>query len=159
MLVLDGIQRARMRCGDDTECLLTPGQPVELTIELWSTAMSFNAGHRIRISVSGSNSPRFEVNPNNGEDLNLPGNPVVARPQILVGGQRPSRLELPVLTLVRQPSGRLEPDGSGVRLAPSRWSAPSIEDEAARSVLREALIASIRPPFAHHISGTTTAPQ
>jgi putative CocE/NonD family hydrolase len=97
MLVLDGIQRARMRCGDDTECLLVPGVPVELTIELWSTALVFNAGHRIRISVSGSNWPRFEVNPNDGCDLNLGTPGRVARPQLLFGPDTPSRLELPVV--------------------------------------------------------------
>jgi len=80
MLVLDGIRRARMRCGDDRECFTTPGEPVEITVDLWSTALVFNAGHRIRISVSGANSPRFEVNPNHGGDLNGGEPPVVARP-------------------------------------------------------------------------------
>jgi predicted acyl esterase len=111
MLVLDGIQRARMRCGDDTECLLIPGVPVELTIELWSTALVFNAGHRIRISVSGSNWPRFEVNPNDGLDLNLGTPGQVARPTLLFGADTPSRLELPVvekkLPVIRVPGRRL----------------------------------------------------
>jgi predicted acyl esterase len=85
-----------MRCSDDNECFLTPGEPVEIEVDLWSTAMVFNRGHRLRISVSGSNWPRFEVNPNHGGDLdgNEPGVP--ARPQILVGPDYPSRLVLPV---------------------------------------------------------------
>jgi len=98
MLVADGIQRARMRCGDRRECLLTPGQPTAITIDLWSTAYVFNSGHRIRVSISGSNSPRFEVNPNHGGDLNGDGPPVVARPLLLVGAPYMSRLELPVPT-------------------------------------------------------------
>ncbi len=97
MLVTDGIQRARMRCGDDRECFLTPGVATELSVDLWSTAMVFNAGHRIRIDVSGSNAPRFEVNPNDGGDLDNPGPGVVARPVVLLGGEHASRLELPVL--------------------------------------------------------------
>lgn len=137
MLVLDGIRRARMRCGDDTECLLTPGVPVELTIELWSTAMAFNTGHSIRIAVSGSNSPRFEVNPNNGGDLNLPGNPVVARPTLLVGGLRRSRLELPTLTLVRRATGRLVPASPGVRLAPPGWNDSSVRGDPTRRAISE----------------------
>jgi hypothetical protein len=108
MLVLDGIERARMRCGDDRECLLTPGVPVELTVELWSTAIVFNAGHRIRIAVSGSNWPRFELNPNDGGDLNVPTSPVVAHPVLRFGTGYPSRLELPVLTQLRRPAGRLQ---------------------------------------------------
>lgn len=109
MLVLDGLQRARMRCADDRECLLTPGVPVEVTVELWSTAIVFNAGHRIRIAVSGSNWPRFEVNPNDGGDLNIPTSPVVAHPVLRFGPDHPSRLELPVLTVLRRVAGRLQP--------------------------------------------------
>jgi predicted acyl esterase len=109
MLVLDGVQRARMGCADDRECLLTPGEPVAITVELWSTAIAFNAGHRIRIAVSGSNSPRFEVNPNDGGDLNLPTAPVTATPSLLVGADHPSRLELPVLPSPRRVTARVRP--------------------------------------------------
>ncbi|MGD1148739.1 MAG: CocE/NonD family hydrolase [Thermoanaerobaculaceae bacterium] len=96
MLVTDGIQRARMRCGDDQECFLTPGVATEITVDLWSTAMVFNAGHAIRVDVSGSNAPRFEVNPNDGGDLNNPSAGEVAHPVLLLGPDHPSRLELPV---------------------------------------------------------------
>ena len=95
MLVTDGIVRARMRCGDDRECFLTPGAATELDVDVGSTAMVFNAGHRIRLDVSGSNALRFEVNPNDGQDLNQPSPGVVARPALLLGGIYPSRLELP----------------------------------------------------------------
>ncbi len=127
MLVLDGVQRARMRCGSDTECLLTPGLPVEITVELWSTAMVFNAGHRMRVSVSGSNWPRFEVNPNNGSDLNLDLTPVVARPRLLFGHEHPSRIELPLLPMTRRASGQLQPQGGGVRFAPSSWPLEGVD--------------------------------
>ncbi len=106
MLVADGIQRARMRCGDDVECLATPGEPIEITVDLWSTALVFNAGHRLRISVSGTNFPRFEVNPNHGGDLNGDDPPVIAAPELLVGTQYPSRLALPVPESMRRPGGR-----------------------------------------------------
>jgi len=109
MLVLDGIERARMRCADDRECLLTPGEPVAMTVELWSTAIVFNAGHRIRIAVSGSNWPRFEVNPNDGTDLNLPTSPAAAAPLLLVGPDHPSRLELPMLPSPRRVTSRVRP--------------------------------------------------
>jgi putative CocE/NonD family hydrolase len=106
MLVLDGIQRLRMRCGDDVECFATPGEPIQVTVDLWSTALVFNAGHRIRISVSGSNSPRFEVNPNHGGDLNGDEPPVRARPDLLFGGDSPSVLTLPVRPPMRRATGR-----------------------------------------------------
>jgi predicted acyl esterase len=107
MLVTDSIQRARMRCSDDRECLLVPGTPTEMDVELWATALVFNVGHRIRIDVAGSNAPRFEVNPNNGGDLNAPGALVVALPVLLFGPDYPSRLDLPVIEPPRPPRRHL----------------------------------------------------
>jgi predicted acyl esterase len=110
MLVTNGIQRARMRCGDDHECFLVPGEPTEITVDLWSTALVFNKGHQVRISVSGSNWPRFEVNPNHGGDLNGDEPGIIARPDLLFGPEYPSRLTLPIWTPPpRQPSGRVGP--------------------------------------------------
>jgi predicted acyl esterase len=110
MLVVDGIARARMRCGNDQECMLTPGEPAEITVDLTSTALVLNAGHALRISVSGSNWPRFEVNPNHGGNLNNPGPGVVAQPTLLFGPAHPSRLELPVMrspSVLRRRLGRV----------------------------------------------------
>jgi uncharacterized protein len=106
MLVTDGVQRARFRCGDDRECLLRPGEPTLLEVDLWSTALVFAAGHRIRVDVAGSNWPRFEVNPNDGADLNA-GTPIVARPRLLLGPEYPSALLLPVVSAPRRPTGRV----------------------------------------------------
>lgn len=150
MLVLDGIQRARMRCGDDTECLLTPGKPVELTVELWSTALIFNAGHRIRISVSGSNWPRFEVNPNNGRNLNLMAPGQVAQPRLLFGANHPSRLELPVLSelsVVRRTGRRLQPADKSIGGASSDQTEKSIDGSHSNGWTREVLIEAIRGPI------------
>jgi hypothetical protein len=133
--------------------MLTPGVPVELTVELWSTALVFNAGHRIRISVSGSNWPRFEVNPNDGLDLNFQTPGQVARLRLLFGGDRPSRLELPVLPMVRRAGGRLRPVGEKARFAPSSWTENlGAEGELSRSI-REALIGAMRRP--NDLSPTT----
>ena len=68
-LVLDAPIRARYRNGrmpDDVE-MMTPNAPEELTIDLWNTALTFEKGHRIALHITSSNSPRFEVNDNNGE--------------------------------------------------------------------------------------------
>ena len=98
-IVIDGIQRARMRCSDEYECFLEPGVPTEIEVDLWSTAIVFNAGHQIRVSIAGSNWPRFEVNPNHGGDLNGDEEPVIAYPEILFGPDHPSRILLPVIKL------------------------------------------------------------
>jgi hypothetical protein len=106
LLVVDGIQRARMRCGDDVECLLEPGVPTEIEVDLWSTAMVFDAGHRIRVALAGTNFSRFEVNPCDGGDLNY-GTPTVAHPAIQFGPDYPSAILLPILTPTpRRPLGR-----------------------------------------------------
>jgi len=105
MLLLDGIQRARMRCGEDRECFLEPGVPALVEVDLWSTAIVFNTGHRIRVDVAGSNWPRFEVNPNDGGDLDN-GIPTIARPELLFGEHYPSAILLPHPTVPRRPSGR-----------------------------------------------------
>ncbi len=96
-----------MRCGDDRECFLSPGTPTEIDVTLWATAIVFNAGHRIRVDIAGSNSPRFEVNPNTGGNLNAQTGSVVARPALLVGRSYPSRIDLPVLDVPRPPRRHL----------------------------------------------------
>lgn len=146
MSVLDGIQRARMRCGDEAECLLIPGEPVELTVELWSTALVFNTGHRIRISVSGSNWPRFEVNPNDGLDLNLQTPGQVAQPRLLFGEGHPSRLELPVLPMARRVGGRVLPANKAYRMAPASWAGSLDAEGDRKSPIREALVGAKSRP-------------
>jgi putative CocE/NonD family hydrolase len=98
MLILDGIQRARMRLSDTEEHFLTIGEPTLIEVDLWSTAMVFNAGHRIRVAIAGTNYPRFERNDNTGGDLNDP-HYQVAYPDILFGPDYPSSIELPTPVL------------------------------------------------------------
>ncbi len=62
LLILDAAQRASHRRGDTELEPVVPGEIYELTIDLWSTSIVFNAGHRIRLVISSSNSPRFETN-------------------------------------------------------------------------------------------------
>ncbi len=70
---------------------------VELEIDLWSTAWIFNRGHRIGLHISGSNSPRFEVNTNTGADHPGPGVEMrIAHNRVYCGPQYPSALVLPV---------------------------------------------------------------
>jgi predicted acyl esterase len=95
MLIIDGIKRARMRDGYDHELFLDIGVPTEIEVDLWSTAMVFNTGHRIRVAIAGTNWDRFEINDNSGGDLNDPQYQV-ARPAILFGPDYPSSIELPI---------------------------------------------------------------
>lgn len=99
-LVLDAPIRARFRNGrmpDDVK-MMTPNAPEELDIDLWSTAITFEKGHRIALHITSSNAPRFEVNPNTGEAAGqhkLP--PRVATNSVYMDAAHPSALVLPVI--------------------------------------------------------------
>ena len=56
----DGIVRLRYREGRGTPKLVKPGEIVAVDIDLWSTAYTFKAGHRVALHVSSSNFPRFD---------------------------------------------------------------------------------------------------
>jgi len=58
--------------------------------------MAFNRGHRVRMSVSSSNAPRFEPNPNTGKPANADGEAVVATNTVYLDATHPSHLLLPV---------------------------------------------------------------
>lgn len=95
--VADGIVRARFRDGLDREQWLTPGKPVEFTIEMYPTSLLFAKGHRIRLDVSSSNFPRFDVNPNTGEPLNDNRRWRTATNTVYMDASRPSHVILPVI--------------------------------------------------------------
>jgi putative CocE/NonD family hydrolase len=95
--VLDGIRRVKTRNGftEPAPLLEGPDQIVELEIDLWSTAWIFDKGHRIGLHVSSSNFPRFEVNPNTGEDF--PGAELRKATNVVhISPEHPSALVVPV---------------------------------------------------------------
>jgi uncharacterized protein len=65
----DSIRRMRYRDSLEKAELMKPGEIYKATIELYPTANVFSRGHRIRVDISSSNFPRFDVNPNTGEPL------------------------------------------------------------------------------------------
>jgi predicted acyl esterase len=98
MLIADGIIRARFRETIREERFIVPGEVYEYQIDLWSTAVAFASGHRIRLSVSSSNSPRFAVNPNTGEPFRKETGRVIAQQTVYYTEQFPSALNLPVVS-------------------------------------------------------------
>ena len=65
----DGILRMRFRESREREELMEPGTVYRVEIDLWDTANRFHKGHRVRLDISGSNFPFYDVNPNTGEFL------------------------------------------------------------------------------------------
>lgn len=95
--VADGIVRARYRASDKVATLLDGTEAREYTIETYPTSLVFGRGHRIRVDISSSNFPRFDVNPNTGEPLNQNRGWRVAENAIYHDPQHPSRIILPVI--------------------------------------------------------------
>jgi len=96
MLVCDGILRMRHRNGLDSAELMEPGSPYEIVIDLWETALVFNAGHRIRLAVSSSNAPRFQPNPNTGEIFGQETHTLVAENTVFHSADQPSSIQFQV---------------------------------------------------------------
>lgn len=96
MLVTDGILRARFRESFETEKMLKPGEVVEIPVDLWSTSLVFNKGHRIRVAVTSSNSPRFDPNPNTGQAFRADQEHRIATNTVHLSERYPSQVVLPV---------------------------------------------------------------
>jgi putative CocE/NonD family hydrolase len=95
--LVDSIIRTRFRTGWEREELMTPGEIYPVQIQLPPTSNLFAAGHRIRLDVSSSNFPRFDVNPNTGEPVGRHTHAVVAHNAVYVDGEHPSQVILPVI--------------------------------------------------------------
>lgn len=91
----DGIVRARFRESLQEEKLMEPGRVYPFTIKLYPTSNVFKKGHRIRVDISSSNFPRFDVNPNTGEPLQQHRRTVIARNTVHYGAGHPSHIVLP----------------------------------------------------------------
>jgi putative CocE/NonD family hydrolase len=104
--VCDGIVRARYRHGTSHAEPVIPGECHEYRIDLGHTAVVIAAGHAVRVEISSSNYPRFDVNPNHGGAVAraTQGDLVTARQTIQHAASTPSYLELHVLPPVGGPT-------------------------------------------------------
>jgi predicted acyl esterase len=98
MLVTDGIIRTRYRNSITTPELMTSGTVYRIEIDLWATSIIFSKGHRIRLVISSSNYPRFDVNPNTGGDPFDKETMTVANNTIYYNKTYPSHILLPIPT-------------------------------------------------------------
>ena len=96
-LLSDSIIRLRYRHGDGKADPLPPDEVAKITIELPPTSNLFAPGHRIRIDLSSSNFPRFDVNPNTGEPPGLNRIQSPADNTIHHNRARPSHALLPII--------------------------------------------------------------
>lgn len=95
--ICEGQLRARFRHGFDREVMLEQGKIYPFDIDLWSTSIIFNRGHRIRVHVTSSSAPGFDPNPNTGLPFRSNRQTRTARNTVWTGGKYPSQILLPVV--------------------------------------------------------------
>jgi putative CocE/NonD family hydrolase len=94
----EGAIRTRFRSGLGKEDLLKPGQIYPLEIDLWSTSVIFNTGHRIRLHLTSSSAPGYDPNPNTGAGFRSNDETRKANIKLYVDAKHPSHLLLPVIS-------------------------------------------------------------
>jgi uncharacterized protein len=91
------IQRLRYREGDDKKVWMEKDKVYKVTLTPMNTSNYFDAGHRIRIEVAGSNFPRFDRNLNTGGNNYDETTGIVAHTAIHHSAQYPSTLTISVV--------------------------------------------------------------
>ena len=93
----DGILRAKFRDSWEEPSPLEPGAVYSVNITLFPTSNLFVAGHRIRLDISSSNFPRFDVNGNTGENPAWSQLKIAAENSVYHSPEHPSHVVLPVI--------------------------------------------------------------
>lgn len=95
--ITDGIIRARYRNSPAKQEFMRPGVVYQFRIDPFPTANVFKKGHSIRLDISSSNFPRFDLNPNTGEPLGMNRRTRKADNTIYLDARHPSRIVLPIV--------------------------------------------------------------
>jgi putative CocE/NonD family hydrolase len=92
-----GILRMRFRHSFDQPQRMEPDAIYPIRILSFPTSNLFAAGHRIRVDISSSNFPHFDVNPNTGVAAGQACTPVIAHNCVHTNRHAPSHIVLPVI--------------------------------------------------------------
>jgi len=93
--LLDAGVRARFRKGEDTQELIEPEKIIKYEIHVGNISNFFLPGYRMRLDVTSSNFPRYDINSNlagEGEE----GEYVIADQKIFHNRDHPSHLIIPI---------------------------------------------------------------
>ena len=93
----DGIIRAKFRASWERPELLEPGVVYPITIQLLPTSNLFVRGHRVRLDISSSNFPRFDVNGNTGDNPATSPVKIPAQNSVYHDAEHPSYVLLPAV--------------------------------------------------------------
>lgn len=95
--ICEGIIRACFREGFTQPKWLQKGKVYRFEIDLWSTSIIFNKGHRIRLHITSSSFPGWEANPNTGKLIYDPKETRIAHNTIYMDAKHSSYVLLPVV--------------------------------------------------------------
>ncbi|RUA21406.1 MAG: hypothetical protein DSY79_06355 [Chloroflexi bacterium] len=93
----DGILRVKFRDSWERTELMEPGKVYQIELGLLPISNLFVKGHRIRLDISSSNFPRFDVNGNTGENPGTSPVRITALNSVYHDETRPSHILLPVI--------------------------------------------------------------
>jgi putative CocE/NonD family hydrolase len=96
-LLAEGMRRLRFRESFEKPVPLDPSTVYPVEVDCWSTSIVFGRGHRIRVSVTSSNFPRFDPNPGTGKRWSAGCRYEVQRNTIYCSSRYPSQILLPVI--------------------------------------------------------------
>lgn len=92
-----GILRARYRDSETVPSLMTPGTVYSFVIDMGHTAVTVQAGERLRLEIASAAFPEFSRNLNTGGANELDTHWVVAHQRVYRSAARASHLLLPVI--------------------------------------------------------------
>ncbi|MBD3256611.1 MAG: CocE/NonD family hydrolase [Candidatus Lokiarchaeota archaeon] len=93
--ILDGGIRTRFRKDLNNPSQIKPDEIIRYDIELGNISLFFKPKHRIRLEISSSNFPRYDINSNLG-GKGEPGEFIKAKQKIFHDASHPSHLILPI---------------------------------------------------------------
>lgn len=95
--VADGIMRCRYRDSWEQPSFMEPGKAYSIKVLTFPTSNLFKAGHRIRLDISSSNFPHFDLNFNTGEPEGKATSVKVANNTVYLDAKRASHVILPII--------------------------------------------------------------
>ena len=97
MNLTDTIFRMRYRYGYDKEEMMKKNEIYKINLDLWPVANVFKKGHKLRIDISSSNLPRFDINPSTGEPVGRHTKMLSTKNSIFMSKIYPSNINVPIL--------------------------------------------------------------
>ncbi|WP_245422785.1 CocE/NonD family hydrolase [Neorhizobium huautlense] len=96
--ITDGVIRCRYRNSWEKPEPIAAGEVFKVLIEPFATANHFAKGHRIRLDISSSNFPKYDVNPNSFAPEGRGRTTRIARNSVFCDAARPSSIRLPIVS-------------------------------------------------------------